>query len=174
MAEATTGNVPLLIYTRGDTQMKSKDGVHTALTGTMAINGYLFDTMEARGRPWLRPGTYRCTMETASHNVKYVLEVDGKRQVQTEKRKQIRPHDHGVTVERSAVKKGRTIKWQQAAAILIHPASDPSDLEGCIAPGFVKGSRLTDSVICMEVILDLCGGYADGKEVMLKVVNNMK
>ncbi|MCC7428588.1 MAG: hypothetical protein IT557_16975 [Alphaproteobacteria bacterium] len=175
MAQGSAAVVPLITYTRGDKVIKSRDGVHTALAGSMKVGGHMFDTMEARGRPWLRPGTYRCTMETASKNVRYVLTINGKKEVQTKKRQQIRPQDHGVMVDKSAVnKKGKTVTWKQEAAILIHPAAAPEDLEGCIAPGFLHGSGLRDSVICMMVLLDLCGGYADDKEVMLKVENNMK
>ncbi len=167
MQQEATTTAPVITYTRGEQIIKSPDGVHTALIGSLLIGGHLFDAMEARGRPWLRPGRYRCKMETSSKNVKYTLKIDGKRHLETEPRRQIRPLAHGVMTGRAS---------QKEAAILIHPAAQPKDLTGCIAPGFLdlNGNRLRDSVICMMVLLDLCGGYADGKEVMLLVENRMR
>jgi hypothetical protein len=49
-------------------------------------------------------------------------------------------------------------KAGEHAQILIHKATVPSHLEGCIAPGIFDGSKLTLSREAMEVIWEQCGG----------------
>jgi hypothetical protein len=165
MAQVSTTTAPVITYTRGEKIITSKDGVHTALIGGLLIGGHLFDAMEARGRPWLRPGSYRCKMETSSKNVLYEVMIGGKKRLEKEPRQQIRPLAHGVMTGRAS---------QKQAAILIHPASKPEDLTGCIAPGVLDGNYLRRSFFSMKALLELCGGYADGKEVILVVENDMQ
>jgi hypothetical protein len=62
------------------------------------------------------------------------------------------------------------------AEILVHKASVPSHLEGCVAPGFLDGKKLTLSGQSMEVIWEQCGGKSGVKKVTatLRVEGNMK
>jgi hypothetical protein len=65
------------------------------------------------------------------------------------------------------------------AQILIHQASKPSHLEGCIGPGFFEGTSLTLSAATMAVIWEQCGGAPGEKSakplvVTLRVEGDMK
>ena len=56
------------------------------------------------------------------------------------------------------------------AQILIHKAGVPSDLKGCIAPGFFKNKILTQSGDTMNTIWEQCGGVPGVKTVKPPVI----
>lgn len=64
----------------------------------------------------------------------------------------------------------------KTAEILVHKASVPSHLKGCIAPGFLEGKKLTLSHYSMEIIWEQCGGKAGLKtvEATFRVEGDMK
>ncbi len=166
------GSAPLMIYTRGDGFIKDKSGV-VGQVGTLEILGRLYETIERCDRVALAGGrTYICKLETAKSI--YVGSGSSRRL-----RKQIRPVRHGRLVKAKNAKtkeyildgKGKNVLVE--AAILIHPAFEPWELEGCFAPGFIEGSRLNYTIQATEIIWDLCGG-ADGRECQIKVINDMK
>jgi uncharacterized membrane protein len=165
------GSAALMIYTRGDTFIKDRSGAYGQV-GTLEILGRLYETIERCGKVALAGGrTYICKLETAK--TKYVKKGPQKRL-----RKQIRPGSHGKLVQ--AKDKNKNLAFDArgrpqlvAAAILIHPAYEPSELEGCIAPGFIENSMLNYTVEATEIIWDLCGA-ADDRECQLKVVGDMK
>ena len=102
-----------------------------------------------------------------------------KQRAQERLRKQIRPGGHGKLVGAKDQKTGKYLVDAKSkpvrveAAILIHPAYMPSELEGRIAPGFIEGSKLNYTVEATEISWDLCGG-ADGRECQIKVSGDMK
>lgn len=166
------GSAAMMIYTRGDTYIKDSNGV-CGQVGTLEFFGRAYDTIERCGRVSLPGGrTFICKLETAKHF--YVKKGAEKRL-----RKQIRPKGHGRLVQAKDQKtkelifdaKGKAVLVE--AAILMHPAYYPGELEGCFAPGFLKGSMLDYTVEATEILWDLCGG-ADGRECQLMVVGDMK
>lgn len=157
------GSAALMIYTRGDTYIRDKEGVYGQV-GTLALPGLLFETVERLNKVALAGGrTYICKLETASKA--NVVGRNGKER----DRQQIRPLRHGKMVPPKDPKTPGLVE----AAILIHAANGPNQLEGCIAPGFVEGNRLTYSVESAEIVWEMCGG-TNGRECQLKVVGEMK
>lgn len=168
------GSAPLMIYTRGDGYIKDSSGVYGQV-GTLEVLGRLYETIERCDRVALAGGrTYICKLETATSI--YVGKGDSRRL-----RKQIRPVGHGKLVKAKNAKtkefivdaKGKNVLVE--AAILLHAAFTPSELEGCFAPGFVNrgATRLDYTIDATEIIWDLCGG-ADKRECQLKVIGDMK
>jgi hypothetical protein len=150
------GSGPLLIYRRSDTVVaryspRGKKDAH-ACVGTMLVEGHTFDTFERLDNcVALRPGHYVCKMEFSPR--KFWPPGSGK------KRKQLRPLAHGV------LKKGGRL-----AAILLHPGSYPLSFIGCIGVGRARGNELKDTGHCMDRILELCGGFKEGRKVHLTVI----
>lgn len=165
------GSAAMIIYTRTDKFMKDKNGVYGQI-GTMEVLGQLYDTIERCDRVALAGGrTYICKLQTAK--TKYVGKGAMRRL-----RKQIRPMNHGKLAWKKDEDgnyvydaKGNHVLVE--AAILIHAATTPSELEGCIGPGFLKGSYLDSTAAAAENIWDACGGIEDG-ECQLKVIGDMK
>jgi len=59
--------------------------------------------------------------------------------------------------------------------VLIHDAAndDPNNLSGCIAPGIIGGEAdWQNSAAAMEQLWVALGGFEEGKEVILVVLNN--
>jgi hypothetical protein len=172
----TGGAIPHLVYRRGDkvatrrspkaSKLAHHDVYAHACVGKLEVGGQKFDTFERMDNfVALRASTslvgggqggprryYRCQMEFSS---KKFYPPDS-----STPRKQIRPLNHGVK------KKGGGL-----AAILIHPGDYPSSFIGCIGVGKFDGKdKLNDSGKCMEKILELCGGFKEGKLVYLTVI----
>jgi hypothetical protein len=158
----TGGAASLLIYRRGNIVVernspKAAEEKHVgkviahACVGTMEVGGHVFDTFERLdGFVGLDPRHYVCKMET-SQNKTWA----------GEKRRQIRPWNHGK------LNGDKT----RPAAILIHPGRFPSSFIGCIGVGRrgSSGNELIHSGECMAQIFALCGGYKEGKWVHLEV-----
>lgn len=92
------------------------------------------------------------SLRVGSYNMKHSIK-GGKRQV-----KCLRPLEGAITT------------------ILIHDAyhDNPATLEGCIAPGTMTGGAFwADSEKAMDEIWQLLGGWEDGKEITLNVMNNV-
>jgi hypothetical protein len=149
-------NAHLLVYERGTDvaarfSPKAKQTAHAGI-GTMTIGGETFDTFERLdGYVALDPGHYVCTME---YSPSKFWPPGG-----TEKRRQIRPLNHGK------IKQGTS----RLAAILIHPGEYPSSFVGCIGVGRREGNQLKRSGPSMDLLLKLCGGFKPGKKVHLEV-----
>jgi hypothetical protein len=60
------------------------------------------------------------------------------------------------------------------AQILIHKAGIPSDLKGCIAPGFFENRVLTLSGSSLDVIWEQCGGRPGVKTVKPPVIVTLR
>jgi len=60
--------------------------------------------------------------------------------------------------------------------ILVHRASKPSHLEGCIAPGFLASKVLKESNLSMEILWEQCGGKSGLKSVQafFRIEGDMK
>jgi hypothetical protein len=57
--------------------------------------------------------------------------------------------------------------------VLIHPANDATDLQGCIAPGLFKNFwTFEGSTEAMALLFEALGGYAQGRLITLKVLSN--
>lgn len=173
-------NVALITYRRG-TETVSSVGTYdhdrdpatpsidsVALRGTMEIKGHVFDTLERMNNMVHLPGgrIYDCTMEESTKDVTFVQ--GGKSY--SMKRRQLRPQDHGVMATKRLPGGGTE---RVTAAILVHAGSSPHSFQGCIGPGFRTVSGLRQSVVCFELILDLCGGFEPGRLVRLAVEGNM-
>lgn len=82
---------------------------------------------------------------------------------------------HSIKGKGRRVKCLRPVEWQ-IGSILIHDAYNdkPGTLEGCIAPGFMGGEAdWSNSAFAMDRLWDLLGGWQEGKEVDLVVLNNV-
>jgi len=82
---------------------------------------------------------------------------------------------HSIKGKGRAVKCLRPVEWK-IGSILIHDAykDRPGTLEGCIAPGFLGGEAdWSDSAQAMERLWSILGGWGEGKECELVVLNNV-
>lgn len=83
-------------------------------------------------------------------------------------------------MEHSKKRTGRPVKCLRPVEsaiqrILIHDAydDDPDTLEGCIAPGIIGGEAdWTNSALAMDKLFEAIGGFEEGKQVRLVVLNN--
>jgi len=157
------GSAALMVYTRTDKFFTDRFGV-SGQVGTLELPGLLFTTVERLNKVALDAGrTYVCKLETAA--VSTVMGMNGK----SRKRLQIKPLNHGKMVKHKDPKVPGLVE----AAILIHAANGPNQLEGCIAAGFIEGAFFKWSVESVESIWEICGN-ANGRECQLKVIGDKK
>ena len=128
--------------------------ISQARRGVMQAGTLTFPTIERKGVMSLRKGTYECVMEEQRNE-------DGS----------LRRRVFRVKAEGSL---GHNLKNAKGAPapILIHPSNYAYQLEGCIAPGRKTSEEGVDnSVAALSDIFRACGGFVDGKKVMLVVRN---
>jgi hypothetical protein len=112
----------------------------------MVLNGHAFPTIERLDhRVYLRPGDYLCLHDNTKS-----------------KPKCLRPQ-HSVVNNKG-----------KPAAILIHVANKPHQIEGCIAPGLKRASfGVDESRKAIDLIFELLGGFQVGRQCRLKVVGDL-
>jgi Family of unknown function (DUF5675) len=128
--------------------------VSQARRGVMQAGNLTFPTIERKGVMSLRKGTYECVMEEQRKE-------DG-----SLKRRVFRIKAEGAM--------GHHLKNASGAPapILIHPSNYAYQLEGCIAPGRKTSEEgVDDSVAALSDIFRACGGFVEGKKVLLVVRN---
>jgi Family of unknown function (DUF5675) len=117
--------------------------------GVLLVDGNLFYTIERRGGYVTLPkGSFDCTMDFSPKLKRNVFRVkaDGEQ-------------GHHVAT------RGGTL-----APILIHAGNKPTDIEGCIAPGFLLTQTGVDkSTDAMNLLFQLCGGFVLGNHATLIV-----
>ena len=143
----------VITYKRGDRYVENKSGAEIAhgLVGEMWVHGYCFDAIE-------RMDGYVCLDGGRSyHNSIMYWHKRLKCYV-------VNPWHHKLNNQK------------KKAEILVHRATVPSHLEGCMAPGFLEGQRLTLSTESMAVIWEQCGGKPGMKSVVVtfRVEGDMK
>ena len=152
-AAGSTNAVTTLYLTRTSELVSStnKAGkVSQARRGILHAASLILPTIERKGVMSLHKGTYECVMEE-QHN------EDG-----SLKRKVFRVKAEGPL--------GHHLKNAAGAPapILIHPSNYAYQLTGCIAPGRKTSEEGVDeSIAAMSDIFRACGGFAEGKKVLL-------
>lgn len=155
---ATTS--PVLTYTRGTQYVQNVAGGQTAhgLVGTLQVGGYAFDTIERMDGYVALTGGRDYPNSSMYHHKRLGYVVNPW-------------HDKMV---KSKQDPSKLVK----AEILMHRAEVPSDLLGCIGPGFLEGEKLTYAKESMSLIWQSCGGQADVTTglivVTLRVVGSMQ
>ncbi len=125
-----------------------------ARRGVMQVGDLTFPTIERKGVMSLRKGTYECVMEEQRNE-------DGSLKRRVFRVKAEGPLGHHLKNAKGA-----------PAPILIHPSNYAYQSEGCIAPGRKTSEEgLDNSIAAMSDIFCACGGFVDGKKVMLVVRN---
>jgi hypothetical protein len=136
---------------RTGTQVTSKNKEGKAAVGE---RGYLFMgldylyTIERRGGYVTLPsGNFECTMEQHKRLGKvFRVKAEG-------------ANGHNVRNNRGIL-----------AGILIHAASYPHHVEGCVAPGRTQiNNGVGKSSEAMEALFTYCGGWGVGKKMMMAV-----
>ncbi len=128
--------------------------VSQARRGVMQAGNLIFPTIERKGVMSVRKGTYECAMEE-QHN------PDGSLKRRVFRIKAEGPLGHHLRNAR-----------REPAPILIHPSNYAYQLEGCIAPGRKKvEDGVDDSIAAMSDIFRACGGFEEGKKILLVVRN---
>lgn len=140
----------LYLFRKG-VQVSSKDNngnVTLGERGELYVQGIRFYTIERRdGFLQLPKGRYECVMEV-SEKVGRMFRVA------------IAGHyGHNLLT-----------KAKKPAAMLIHTANFPHQVEGCVAPGLsITRNGVEQSAKAMDEIFQLCGGFGLGKKVWLMV-----
>ena len=128
--------------------------VSQARRGIMQAGELTFPTIERKGVMSLRKGTYECVMEEQRND-------DGSLKRRVFRVKAEGPRGHHLKNASGA-----------PAPILIHPSNYAYQLEGCIAPGRKTSEEGVDnSIAALSDIFRVCGGFAEGKKVLLVVRN---
>ena len=81
---------------------------------------------------------------------------------------------HSMKIEKRKVRCLRPVE-SSISKVLIHDAydDDPDTLSGCIAPGLMGGEAdWQNSSLAMDKLFEALGGYEEGKEIYLVVLNN--
>jgi len=140
----------LYLFRRG-VQISSRDRngkVALGERGELFVQGIRFYTIERRGGFLTLPkGRYECVMEvSAKVGRMFRVEIAGY-------------YGHNLLT-----------KSKKPAAMLIHAANLPHQVEGCVAPGLIlKRNGVDKSEKAMNEIFQLCGGFGLGKKVWLVV-----
>lgn len=157
IAVAPDGSSVTTLFLQRGSRVATRGAKHAAV-GTMTVGGHTFDTFERLdGFVCLPEGQFFCKMEKSSKKTKYDPE-----QKKIVPRLQLRPDLSGVEKWKNK-KRG----WPH---ILIHPGETPGSFIGCVGVGkYDNGKRLEDSVVTMNKLIRLCGGYKRGRVVRLVV-----
>jgi hypothetical protein len=81
-------------------------------------------------------------------------------------------HSQKLTVPRIKCLRLARPCLQARCGILIHPASGPQDLAGCLAPFMRPVRTQSSSEVAMNKIWEFCGGYEENKQNVTLVVLN--
>lgn len=149
--------VTVLEYKRGDRYVKSTSGGKTAhgLVGELWVHGLCYDTIERMDGYVALDGGRSYPHSTMYWHKRLRCYV-------------VNPWHH------------KTNKNGVRAEILMHKASRPSHLQGCIGPGILVGTKMTLSTATMAVIWEQCGGTPGEKKMKpplrltLKIEGDMK
>ncbi len=128
----------ILTWTRFDTYVTERKGTNTyhARCGCMDIAGHYWDGFERLGKVALDEGTYKPSSIYAHDRLGYV----------------VNPWHHQKVPSKADPTK------QVRAEILFHPASVPSNLEGCVTAGWIYDGKMTESSATLAQIWRLAGG----------------
>jgi|GEM_PF-1504763 len=140
----------LYLFRKG-VQVSSKDKNGKMVSGErgeLYVQGIRFYTIERRGGFLTLPkGRYECVMEvSAKVGRMFRVAVAGY-------------YGHNLIT-----------KSKKPAAMLIHKANLPHEVEGCVAPGLsMTKNGVEQSEKALNQIFQLCGGFSAGKKVWLVV-----
>ena len=128
-----------------------------SVPGILHVGDRAFPTIE-------RGGTY-VSLKTGDYRMEHSWKQSGRRV------KCLRP----IEPNKAFLRK----KEKSVESILIHDAfkDNSTELEGCISPGMRKkpgrGMGILDAAEAMEEIWELLGGFREGTEITLHVLNNV-
>jgi hypothetical protein len=146
--------LPKVYLFRTGVQVSSPKGSPAAMgeRGILVVGNVTYYTIERSGNYVMLPkGVFMCWMQLIHPNTK------------SEKRaflvKQSGEYGHGVTNDE-----------KKLAGFFIHQGNYPHHIAGCVAPGKTWISNgVEDSKAAMNEIINFCGGWGNGKKMMLEV-----
>ena len=128
----------VLTWTRFDTYVTERSGgvTYHARCGCMDIAGHYWDGFERLGKVALDEGVYKPSAMYLDPERGYV----------------VNPWHHQMVPSKTDP------KVQVRAGILFHPATVPSNLEGCVTAGWIYDDKMTESSGTLAHIWRLAGG----------------
>ena len=128
------------------TEQKAGATYH-ARCGVIDIAGHYWEGFERLGKVALDEGEYKNSSSYLHERLGYV----------------INPWHQQMVPSKDDPKK------LVRAGILFHPATVPSDLEGCVTVGWIYDGKMTESGATMRTIWQLAGGSATSKSPVITV-----
>lgn len=139
--------------------------VHRGTRGDIRVNGVawpcIINTNRLRPKPGFYTGEFafwtpRSDASKKIHAIRVVL-------TEAQFHDLYPPHRRAELVKQFGAVRAR-------GRIYFHPANEPHELDGCIAPGIVESIRgVAHSVRALDQIFEACGGWIEGKTIALEV-----